>query len=107
MVQSAVCERRRHVPGVGERKPTKAEETKMQELFRMDSGDYNPDGPVFCRPSARGIIEKDGKFLLMHSRKFGYYKFPGGGIEAGEDPIQALIREVGEETGCVVIPESV
>ncbi len=40
----------------------------MQELFRMDSGDYNPDGPVFCRPSARGIIEKDGKFLLMHSR---------------------------------------
>ena len=79
----------------------------MQELFRMDSGDYNPDGPVFCRPSARGIIEKDGKFLLMHSRKFGYYKFPGGGIEAGEDPIQALIREVGEETGCVVIPESV
>ena len=58
----------------------------MQELFRMDSGDYNPDGPVFCRPSARGIIEKDGKFLLMHSRKFGYYKFTGGGIEAGEDP---------------------
>ncbi|MBP5489839.1 MAG: NUDIX domain-containing protein [Lachnospiraceae bacterium] len=79
----------------------------MKQLFSMDKQNYNPDGPVFRRPSARGIIERDGKFLVMHSRKYGYYKFPGGGIEAGEDPKEALIREVAEETGCVVIPESI
>ncbi len=79
----------------------------MNELFSMDRKDYNPDGPVFRRPSARGIIEKDGKFLVMHSRKYGYYKFPGGGLEAGESPTDALIREVAEETGYIVIPESI
>lgn len=30
------------------------------------------------------------------------YAMPGGGIEIGESPIQALVREVEEETGCLV-----
>ena len=79
----------------------------MRELFRMDRQNYNPDGKVYTRPSARAVIVKDGKVLLNYIKKFESYEFPGGGIEAGETPEQAMIREVAEETGRVVIPESV
>lgn len=71
----------------------------MRELFRLDSGDYNPDGKRFCRNSSRGIVIRDKKVLLIYSPKYNYYKFPGGGIEAGEDNIAALKREVAEESG--------
>jgi len=79
----------------------------MRELFSMDQKDYQEGGKVFSRDSARGIILKDGKVLLVHSRKYDYYKFPGGGIEAGENHETALCREVLEETGSRVIPESI
>ena len=79
----------------------------MRELFRMDRKNYNPDGKVYTRPSSRGIVVKDGKVLMNHVAKFDTYEFPEGGIEAGETPEQAMIREVAEETGRVVIPESV
>ena len=44
---------------------------------------------------------------MVYSQKFDYYKFPGGGIENNEEHIQTLMREVSEETGLAVIPESV
>ena len=79
----------------------------MRELFTVDTQDYNPNGQVHRRPSARAIIERNGKVLVMHSRKFDYYKFPGGGIEEGESAEQALIREVREESGYFVRPETI
>ncbi|MDF2801838.1 MAG: aminoglycoside phosphotransferase, partial [Anaerocolumna sp.] len=39
--------------------------------------------------------------------KYGDYKFPGGGVEFGEELQDALIREVKEETGYQVIKTSV
>ncbi len=79
----------------------------MRMLFEIDTKDYDINGTTFSRPSARGIIIKDGKVAMVHSIKYGYYKFPGGGIEATENKKQALIREVLEETGLIVIPESI
>ena len=79
----------------------------MRELFRMDRKNYNENGPVYERPSARGVILKDGKVLLNYVTKFNSYEFPGGGLEPGETPEQALVREVAEETGHVVIPETI
>ena len=79
----------------------------MRLLFEIDKKDYDPEGEVFRRPSSRGIIFRGGKLSVIYSRKHKYCKLPGGGIEAGEDSITALIREVREETGLVVKPETV
>lgn len=54
---------------------------KMRMLFEIDTKDYNRNGTVFERPSARGIIIKDNKVAMIHSLKYNYYKFPGGGRE--------------------------
>lgn len=71
----------------------------MRILFEMDKKDYIPNGSVFSRPSARAIIIIDGKIAMVYSKKYNYYKFPGGGIEDTESMKEALIREVLEETG--------
>lgn len=80
----------------------------MQQLFEIDLHDYEPGDNIFSRPSARGIIFDDcGKIALVYSQKEKYYKFPGGGIHKDEDKKEALIREVREETGLIVVPESI
>lgn len=79
----------------------------MRILFEMDKKDYLPKGSVSSRPSARAIIIKDSKIAMVYSKKYNYYKFPGGGIEADECAEDALIREVSEETGLRVIATSI
>lgn len=79
----------------------------MRLLFEIDTKDYDPDGNAFVRPSVRGIILRDGRVAMVHSLKYNYYKFPGGGMEAGESPEQTLLREVAEESGLQVIPQSI
>ncbi len=78
----------------------------MRRLFTLDLHDYDETWRHDLRPTVRGIIEWDGKLALVHSEG-DYYGFPGGGIEDGETYEEALIREVKEETGLVVIPESI
>lgn len=49
------------------------------------------------------IIEADSILLIeRHRGKRHYFVFPGGGVEAGEAPHDALVREVREETGLLV-----
>lgn len=79
----------------------------MRLLFEIDTKDYNLNGTAFVRHSARCITVKDGKVAMVHSVKYNYYKFPGGGIEGNESKADALIRETLEETGLKIIPESV
>ena len=78
----------------------------MEKLLILDKHDYSPDMEEIHRGAVRGIIFIDGKLLLVESC-FKELKLPGGGIEPGESDAQALIREVGEETGYHVIPESI
>ncbi len=79
----------------------------MRELFTIDRKNYQENGTIGRRPSVRGIMIKDGKIAMIHSRKYDYYKLPGGGIEEGEAYEETLIREVKEESGLVVKPESI
>lgn len=79
----------------------------MRLLFEIDTKDYDPNGIAFVRPSARCITVKSGKVAMVHSIKYDYYKFPGGGIEGNESKEETVIRETLEETGLRVIPESI
>ncbi len=79
----------------------------MRKLFTLDRHDYEPDGTVFYRPSVRAIVIREGKVLMVHSLKYDYYKFPGGGMEPGENRLEALCRETAEESGYRVLPETV
>lgn len=79
----------------------------MRHLFTIDTKDYDPNGTRLVRPSVRGIVIREGKVLLMHSLKYDYYKFPGGGMEPGEAQADTLLREVAEEAGFRVDPGSV
>lgn len=79
----------------------------MRLLFELKVDGLDPNGKIFARHSARAIIIREGKAAMVYSQKYDYYKFPGGGIEQGEDPIQAMIRETAEEAGLSVLPETV
>lgn len=79
----------------------------MRLLFDMDKKDYAQCTRSFVRNSARSIIIRDKKVAMIYSVKYGYYKFPGGGIESGENPVDAMIRETREESGLVVLPDTV
>lgn len=79
----------------------------MRILFEMDKRDHADCTRTFRRDSARAVIIKGGRAAMVYSRKHGYYKFPGGGVKAGEDPVEAMIRETREETGLIVKPETV
>ena len=79
----------------------------MRLLFELDKKDYENCSDKLVRNSARSIIIQNGKIAMVHSLKFDYYKFPGGGIRNGEDPADAMIRETLEEAGLVVIPASI
>ena len=57
------------------------------------------------------LIERDGRILLSRRRADQsmplLWEFPGGKVEPGEAPVEALTREVREELGCAVTVERI
>ncbi len=74
----------------------------MKLLFEISNTNEKPNGNILIRPSARSIIIKDHKIAMVHSIKYNYYKFPGGGLEQNETMEEALIRETMEEAGLII-----
>ena len=65
-------------------------------------GEIPADGRSLTpRRGAYALILKDGCFGAVEERP-GVFFLPGGGIEAGEKPEQALVRELLEELGAGV-----
>ncbi len=58
----------------------------------------------FYRVSVKGLVldETETRFLLSQEES-GTWELPGGGLDWGEDPQDALKREIKEETGIEVI----
>jgi 8-oxo-dGTP pyrophosphatase MutT (NUDIX family) len=59
---------------------------------------------IFMIGSVAAIRDAEGRVLLMQRADSGEWDFPGGAVELGETLTDALVREVGEETGLLVEP---
>ena len=59
------------------------------------------DHAIYRRNRSVAIVMRDGKILMEKVHYFGrtFYTVPGGGIEKGESPEQAALRELKEECG--------
>jgi len=59
--------------------------------------------------AACALVDADGRVLIAQRPEgkamAGLWEFPGGKVEAGEQPEQSLIRELREELGITVRPE--
>jgi len=70
----------------------------------MAEGRTYPSRPILAVSAA---IIRDGKVLIVRRARppaGGLYTLPGGGVEVGENLVQAVVREVQEETGLAVEP---
>lgn len=56
----------------------------------------------FYRISIKALIRDEQKRFALSLEKNGLWDLPGGGLDFGESPKEALIREIKEETGLKV-----
>jgi 8-oxo-dGTP diphosphatase len=81
----------------------KIENYLMISITGADNRAY-PARPILAVSAA---IIRDGKVLIVRrarSPAAGLYTLPGGGVELGETLLDAVVREVREETALVVEP---
>ena len=79
----------------------------MKTIMTIRESDVYPEKADFdsesfrIRNAARAVVLNDtNQVALLRVNAHGYHKLPGGGVEANEDMIAALKRELLEETGC-------
>lgn len=79
----------------------------MKLIKRITDKDIlGTDGLSTKRPrmTARAILKnRKEQYAVMYSKEFQLYSLPGGGVEHGEDAIDAIKREIWEETGCRIV----
>jgi 8-oxo-dGTP pyrophosphatase MutT (NUDIX family) len=62
-------------------------------------------GLLWLSTAAGVVLDDDGSVLLGRRADSGAWALPGGIIEPGEEPADAAVREIFEETGVVTVPE--
>ena len=51
------------------------------------------------RDRATAVVQRGEGLLIVRDRGFRHYSLPGGGVNRGESPEDAVARELAEETG--------
>ena len=77
----------------------------IAEHDQRQLGFHDPnDGLItFERQASRAVLcNAKGEIAVMNFSQDGSYKLPGGGIDDGETPEDALYREILEETGYTI-----
>ena len=54
---------------------------------------------VFKRRASRAIVLNGESILLLYTKRYNDFSFPGGGVDEHEDLVLGLHRELAEETG--------
>ncbi len=68
-------------------------------MFTRDSLSFPPARPARLLSCGTVLLGPQGELLLCHVTGLGHWDLPKGGIDAGETPLQAALRETREETG--------
>ena len=71
---------------------------RIEGWFSAEAGHATPKLDV------RGVVFRDEKLLLVQEREGGGWSLPGGWVDVGESPSDAVAREVLEESGHEVRP---
>ena len=75
----------------------------MKLLRHIEDSPYSKDLKAKKRFAVRAVLlDEKGLTPVVFASKMNYHKIPGGGIEKGENKIEALVREIYEESGCKV-----
>lgn len=69
------------------------EPSYVLDLFTQDAGYATPKVVV------RGVVFRDDTLLFVKERQDGCWTLPGGWVDIGESPSEAVVREVYEESG--------
>tara|TARA_Y100000385_G_scaffold291525_1_gene370056 strand:- start:2567 stop:3040 length:474 start_codon:yes stop_codon:yes gene_type:complete len=74
----------------------------------LNFNDYISESSKEIKQSAGVAVVYDGKVLLVHPTNASWKKsalgIPKGGIDSGEDSLEAALRELKEETGLIIDP---
>ena len=72
----------------------------MELLKEIKDKNYSDDTTWKTRDASRAVLFDENSLVpLLFVSKYNYHKLPGGGIDEGEDKIDALKRECLEEVG--------
>lgn len=83
---------------IGKRKFKGDKMRVLKEYVHSDFEKYeNPT--LFERFAARAIVLKGEEILLIYTKRYNDYSFPGGGVDEDEPVEKGLLREIKEETG--------
>jgi ADP-ribose pyrophosphatase YjhB (NUDIX family) len=58
--------------------------------------------PTVIRPTAFAVVRDADRVLLAQRCDDGLWELPGGGVDLGESAVDAVVREVAEETGVTI-----
>jgi 8-oxo-dGTP pyrophosphatase MutT (NUDIX family) len=62
--------------------------------------------PLWLATAMGAVLDGQGRVLLGRRADNGMWTLPGGIIDPGEQPADAAVREVFEETGVTAVPEA-